>query len=362
MIKFNGLDRQYLSLKDEIDPVVHKVYASGQLMNGYYTEQFENWLIRYNSSRYAVTVHSGTHALEAIAEFYRQQYAYPPTVLIPTLTYRATANAFIRAGWNLRFIDTDRYGLLNFDSLPEKIDYEAVVLVGLYGASVAHIGDTQTWQDWLYRDVLIFEDGAQHWLADSGDRVGSATAISFDPTKNLPCYGNGGAVVTRDNKLADFVKHWRTNAVTGSKSVGTNSRMSELDCAAMMVKTNHLHKWQNRREDIAKYYIEQLKNTAVNVLISDAMLHNHCFHKFVIEVNDRDKLQQDLLEQGIETKVHYNKPLHEEEIYNRYAGPNSLLSCASALSRRVLSLPIYPELTDSEVEHIADQVRQCVTA
>lgn len=360
MIKFNGLDRQYLSIKDEIDQAVQEVYASGQLMNGYHTERFENWLIRYNSSRYAVTVHSGTHALEAVAEFYRTQFAHPPTVLIPTLTYRATANAFIRAGWILRFVDTDRYGLLNFNSLPEKIDYEAVVLVGLYGASVAHLGNTQTWQDWLYHDVLVFEDGAQHWLAESGDRVGAATAISFDPTKNLPCYGNGGAVVTREGALAGFVKLWRTNGITRGQTAGTNSRMSESDCAAMMVKTNHLHNWQNRREAIAKYYLEQLKDTPVTPLISKEMLHHHCFHKFVIDVDNRDQLKQDLANQGIETKIHYEKPLHEE--YHHYAGPNSLLSCASALSRRVLSLPIYPELTDSEVEHIANQVRQCVTA
>jgi dTDP-4-amino-4,6-dideoxygalactose transaminase len=359
MISFNGLDRQYQSLKNEIDPVASQVYASGKLMNGRYTEQFETWLARYNNSRHAITVHSGTHALEAVAEFHRRSFPYAPTVLIPALTYRATANAFKRAGWHIRFVDTDRYGLLNFDSLPEKIDYEAVVIVGLYGASVAHMGNQRQWQDWLYRDTLIIEDGAQHWLADSGTRVGTATAISFDPTKNLPCYGNGGAVVTRDSALAEFVRNWRGNSMTSGTTVGTNSRMSELDCALMMVKANHIHQWQNRRRDIAAYYNEQFAGTAVKTLITDDMMYNHCFHKFVIEVDNRDQLQQDLAARGIETKIHYAKPLHEEPIYSCYPGPSSLLSCSSTLSRRVLSLPIYPELTDSEVEHIAAQVKLC---
>lgn len=356
MIKFNGLDRQYLSLKDEIDPVVSRVYSSGHLMNGPYTEKFEQWLANYNNSSHAVTVHSGTHALEATAEFYRKKFPYTPTVLIPTLTYRATANAFIRAGWNIRFVDTDRFGLLNFDSLPEKIDYEAVVIVGLYGASVGHMGYVKHWQDWLYRDVIIIEDGAQHWLADSGTRVGSATAVSFDPTKNLACYGNGGAVVTRDSKLAEFVRRWRTNSMTSGTTVGTNSRMSEIDCALMMIKANHIHDWQNRRQKIATYYNSCFKEAAVKTLISDDMMYHHCFHKFVIEIDNRDQVQQDLLTRGIEAKVHYAKPLHEEQLYDYYQGPNSLLSCSSALSRRVLSLPIYPELTDTEVEYIADQV------
>jgi dTDP-4-amino-4,6-dideoxygalactose transaminase len=132
--------------------------------------------------------------------------------------------------------------------------------------------------------------------------------------------------------------------------------MSELDCALMMIKANHIHDWQNRRQQIAAYYNSCFKEAAVKTLISGDMMYHHCFHKFVIEIDNRDLVQQDLLTRGIEAKVHYAKPLHEEPLYDYYQGPNSLLSCSSALSRRVLSLPIYPELTDTEVEYIADQV------
>lgn len=354
-IPFFGLDRQYQNLKNEIADLTDRVYSSGQLMNGYYTEQFELWLAKYNNSRHAITVHSGTAALEAIAEYYHHEFLEQPRVLIPTLTYRATANAFIRAGWQVELVDTDAYGILDFDQLPPH-RYQAVVIVGLYGASVAHSGNIRQWQDWLARDVLIFEDGAQHWLADNGTRIGEATAISFDPTKNLPCYGNGGAVITRNSNLADFVRKWRSNGNTTDDLVGTNSRMSELDCALLLAKANYIYEWQARRQAIAQYYLDRFSGLPIRCLITEDMMHNHAFHKFVIDVDKRDNVKQDLERYGIETKIHYAAPLHEESAYGHYLSPG-LLSCASALSRRVLSLPIYPELTDAEVEYIARHVR-----
>jgi dTDP-4-amino-4,6-dideoxygalactose transaminase len=354
-IPFFGLDRQYQNLKSEIADLTDRVYSSGQLMNGPCTAAFETWLTRFNSSRHAVTVHSGTAALEAIAEYYHNEFLEAPTVLVPTMTYRATVNAFIRARWQVEFVDTDAYGILDFDQLPAR-RYQAVVIVGLYGTSVAHAGNVQQWQDWLARDVLIFEDGAQHWLADGGTRIGEATAISFDPTKNLPCYGNGGAVITRNSNLADFVRKWRSNGNTTGELVGTNSRMSELDCGLLLIKANYIHDWQARRREIAQYYINQFRDMPIRCLITDDMMHNHAFHKFVIDIDNRDRVHQDLKRYGIETKIHYTAPLHEESAYSHITGPG-LLSCASALSRRVLSLPIYPELTDAEVEYVAQQVR-----
>jgi dTDP-4-amino-4,6-dideoxygalactose transaminase len=354
-IPFTGLKKQYKNLSAEILDATDIVLRSGQLMNGPYTEQFESWLARYSHSTHAVTVHSGTAALEAIAEYYHNEFQEQPRVIIPSMTYRATANAFIRAGWQVEFVDTDAYGILDFDQLPVR-RYQAVVIVGLYGASVAHAGSVRQWQDWLAQDVLIFEDGAQHWLADNGTRIGIATAVSFDPTKNLPCYGNGGAVVTRNSNLANFVRKWRSNGNTTGDLVGTNSRMSEIDCGVLLIKANYLHDWQVRRQEIAQYYIDQFRDMPIRCLVTDGMMHSHAFHKFVIDIDERDRVQADLTRHGIETKIHYAAPLHEESAYSHIPGPG-LLSCASALSRRVLSLPIYPELTDAEVEYVARQVR-----
>lgn len=358
-IPFTGLRKQYNNLRQEILDATDEVLRSGSLMNGNFTAEFEAWLAKKNGVKYAVCVHSGTSALEAIAEYYIAESGMPtpPTVLIPSMTYAATANAFIRAGWDVHFIDTDHHGLIDVKKIPD-VSYQAVVLVGLYGASITHLGDIKRWRDWTLNNKIVIEDAAQHWLASDGQRIGRATAISFDPMKNLPAYGNGGAVVTDDREIFDFVRAWRDNGKTTHNETGTNSRMSELDCAHMLVKARHIDAWQVRRSSIAGYWRERLRNTDIRCLIDQDNYHNHAYHKFVIDISNRDILQKNLAIRKIETKVHYVQPLHEIGTFRNYSGPD-ILSCASALSRRVLSLPIYPELTDLEVEYVIDQVLDC---
>ena len=347
-IPFTGLKKQYNNLRTEILDATDEVLRSGQLMAGNYTAEFENWLAKKNHSKYAVTCHSGSQALEIIAEYYRLQSSVtPPRVVVPSMTYVATANAFVRAGWEVYIADTDYHGLLDKKKIPQELSVQATVLVGLYGAA---INGNRFWAT-----DLIIEDGAQHWLADGCNRVGNATAISFDPMKNLNAYGNGGAVVTDDIDLLEFAREWCNNGKPNHTSIGTNSRMSEVDCAQMMVKTKYIDAWQARRKNISLYWMGRLKNTGIRSLIDVHNFETHCYHKFVIDVDNRDILQRNLAIKGIETRVHYKEPLHELPAYADYAGPN-ILSVASALSRRVLSLPIYPELSDLEVEYIIDSV------
>ena len=347
-IPFTGLKKQYNNLRTEILDATDEVLRSGQLMAGNYTAEFENWLAKKNHSKYAVTCHSGSQALEIIAEYYRLQTSVnPPRVVIPSMTYVATANAFVRAGWEVYIADTDYHGLLDKKKIPQELSVQATVLVGLYGAA---INGNRFWAT-----DLIIEDGAQHWLADGCNRVGNATAISFDPMKNLNAYGNGGAVVTDDIDLLEFAREWCNNGKPNHTSIGTNSRMSEVDCSQMMVKTKYIDAWQARRKNISLYWMGRLKNTGIRSLIDVHNFETHCYHKFVIDVDNRDILQRNLAIKGIETRVHYKEPLHELPAYADYAGPN-ILSVASALSRRVLSLPLYSELSDLEVEYIIDLV------
>ena len=359
-VPFTGLKKQYNNLRQEILDATDEVLRSGQLMNGNFTAEFESWLAKRNHVKYAICVHSGTSALEAIAEFYAKNSAVPnpPTVLIPSLTYAATANAFIRAGWDVVFVDTDHNGIIDVKKIPTDVSFQAVVLVGLYGASVSHMGDISTWRQWTLNDKIVIEDAAQHWLAADCTRIGRAAALSFDPMKNLPCYGNGGAVITNDSDLLHWVRSWRDNGKSTNNDTGTNSRMSEIDCAHMMVKSRHIDTWQARRSKIAGYWRERLKNTDIRCLIDQDNEHDHAYHKFVIDINNRDILQKNLAIRKIETKIHYVQPLHEIGLFRAYQGPD-ILSCASALSRRVLSLPLYPELTDLEVEYVIDQVLDC---
>lgn len=359
-IAFTGLRKQYNNLRQEILEATDEVLRSGQLMDGNFTAEFENWLAKKNHVQYAVTVHSGTSALECIAEYYATEKGVPnpPRVLIPNLTYSATANAFMRAGWEIHFVDVDSHGVFDTRKIPD-VSYQVVVLVGLYGASIAHMGDIRIWREWTLNDKIVVEDAAQHWLASDCTRIGSAAALSFDPMKNLPAYGNGGAVLTNDHRLFHFAQAWKNNGKSDHLFSGTNSRMSELECALMMVKTRHLDQWQQRRQSIARYWLERLAETKIRALVNTENIEEHSLHKFVIEVDHRDDIQQQLHQRKIDTRVHYPRPLHEHGIFRQWPGPD-ILSVGSALSRRVLSLPIYPELTDLEVEYIVDQVVDCV--
>ena len=322
-------------------------------MNGNYTAEFENWLACKNNQGYAVTCHSGTQALEIIASYYAGDInIYPPKVLVPALTFPATANAFLRTGWKVEIIDTDAYGQMDLRKIDRKQSIQAICAVGLYGQAVKD-------QYFYYTDTII-EDGAQHWLASNCNRLANSCAISFDPTKNLANYGNGGAVVTRDRQLAAYARDWISNGKSrGHLESGTNSRMSEVDCAQMMVKTRYIDSWQKRRGEIAAHWIERLKKRNVRSLIDDSNFKDHAYHKFVIDIDNRDDVQKQMRLRKIETKVHYADPLWDMPAYEGM-GECNILSAAYALSRRCLSLPIYPELTDLEVEYIIDQVLDLV--
>ena len=354
-IPFIGLQKQYHNLRQEILDATDQVLRSGQIMNGNWTQEFENWLAQRNQVQYAVTCHSGTQALEILATYLLRliRPTRPLTVLLPALTYPATANAWIRAGWHVHFVDVDRYGVMSLEDLPRLTEFNAVCPVGLYGAAISHFGAVM-----YLHNAFVMEDAAQHWLSARSARFGDGSAISFDPTKNLGNFGNGGAVLTNNSELADFASNWRDNGRDTQFSHDypvTNSRMSEVDCAQMLVKTRHIDGWQQRREMIARHWIDRLRGSGIRCLIDDSNIREHCFHKFVVDTDMRDRIHRQMNIRKIETRIHYEQPLSELAAFQKYPGTD-MLSKATALSRRVLSLPIYPELTDLEVEYIIDQL------
>lgn len=354
-VPFFGIDRQYNNLREEILDATDRVLRSGQVMSGNNTAEFETWLAKKNHQKYAVTVHSGTNALEIQAAYYLKTLPvskdnYQPTVGIPAVTFPATGNAFFRAGWNVHIIDCNNYGLSQTDE-----HYDLTVTVGIFGHSIEDLFDTH----WARHTNTLIEDGAQHWLSNKCKRFGRSTAISFDPTKNLNNYGNGGALVTNDIHLFDFARQWRNHGKgSATTNCGTNSRMSEVECAQMLVKTQYIDSWQERRRDITAYWMERLHEAGIRTLIDRKNFDSHCYHKFVIDVDNRNQLQERLKYRGIQTRVHYTTPLHEMNCFANTTKPD-LFANASAFCRRVLSLPIYPELTDLEIEYIADQVIDC---
>ena len=339
-----GLARQYKNLKDELLDATDRALSTGQLVGGIYTRSFESWLAVKTKSKYAITVHSGSQALEILARqkllLHTENNKHTPTIKIPNLTYPATLNAFLNAGWNVEIVDTDRYGII--DCNPDIY----VCLVGLYGR--------KPWSNRMYPDTYsCIVDGAQHWLCADGD-IGSGMAISFDPTKNLPSSGNGGAIVTNNEALYRFSMNYKDNGKSTEFSYpGTNTKMSEQDCAQLLVRTKYIDEWQERRHEIANYWIECFKDLPLRCLTDTLGPHAH--QKFVMYLPDRNSLHTHLLTDGIESKVHYEYTLGDLPMSKTLAKPD-LLSTSVMLSRGVLSLPLYPELTDIEVELIAEKV------
>jgi dTDP-4-amino-4,6-dideoxygalactose transaminase len=346
-VPFFGLDRQYNNLKNELLEATNDVLSSGRLMSGKYTEEFEDWLAKKNKSRHAIVCHSGTNALEIIAKYWWNNFlvtAQKPIAYIPTLTFPATANAFINTGWDVNFVDSSKYGQSLHRHKFNKKEFH--VYVGLYGAPIVPHS--------LTSDVII-EDGAQHWLSNNCTRYGHATAISFDPTKNLPSSGNGGAIITNDTALNDWIREYQNHGKPSHITVGTNSRMSELDCAHLLVRSKYLDEWQARRRKIVKMYNTAFRDTNVKSLINKFEIKLHACHKYVIKVEDRDALYTNLQNDDIDCKIHYEKPLHEISCF-RNRGDLDMLSKASILSRKVLSLPLFPELTVDEINYVIERV------
>ncbi len=345
-----GLVRQYKNLREELLLATDEVLKTGCLVNGPQTFKFEDWLRKETRTWYATVVHSGTQALEIMARYEKSKHAPaisfnhpPPRVVVPNITYPATLNAFINAGWDVKIGDTDKNGLLNLNE--NVFDYKC--FVGLYGATT----DKEL-------TSKVFVDGAQHWLvADSN--VGMGMAISFDPTKNLNASGNGGAIVTNDEDLYHYAVNYKNNSKPMEHMyTGTNSKMSELDCAHLLVRSKYIHAWQERRKQIREYYIERFKDLPIRCL-SDGFI-KHADQKFVIYTKDRDRLHGNMIVDGIETKIHYEKTLSELMVTRNMETPD-MISTSLMLSKGVLSLPMYPELTDSEIETITEKIRNFYT-
>lgn len=344
-IPFNNLGRQFLLHEKELTDAYTRVVKTGRLLDGRYTEEFENWLAVKNHQPYAVTCHSGANALEIIASYYKENGKY---ALLPTYTFPATINAFVNAGWDIFLADCDDDGVI---MPPDEHAFDIIVGVGLHGIALPERLD----------QGCLVEDGAQHWLSDNCNRMSTATAISFDPTKNLPNYGNGGAVVTSDDDLYEFALNYRSHGKRFLHLLpGSNSRMSEMDCAMLLAKTQYLDAWQERRKQIAIKWINAFKDAGIDTMINDNNIETHGLHKFVIRIDDQERVLNELHQCGIDARIHYREPLHTVGLFA--ALPYQGGETCKQLSRTSISLPFYPELTDSEVDFIADKVCQIVHA
>lgn len=361
-IQFFGVDRQYANIREEILDITDQVYTSGRVLDGVYTKNFESTVAKMTERRYAIAVNSGTQALIfALRNLDFYSLFKKNKVLIPSQSFVATVNAVIEAGMDPVFCDVDPVtGLIDLnkiDVVPDEL--AAVMYVNLFG-NIIDYDKLLTYKDfWNKHSIPIIEDAAQsfgaYYRGVPSGKLGDISVLSFDPTKNLNNYGSGGMILTDDADFAELCRSYRDNGKFHDHNVaGTNSKMSESDCAQMLVKLKHFPAWQARRTQIAEYYTSELDGY-VDLIPIDSKVE-HAWSKFVFHTEYRRMLQDYLTQNGVETRIHYPTPLHTISVSEAF--DPGVLQGAEDFSRTCLSIPIYPELTDQEVELMVDLIRQ----
>jgi dTDP-4-amino-4,6-dideoxygalactose transaminase len=359
-IPFTGLQRQYNNLRDELLDAADRVWRSGQVLDGPCTEKFERAIALRCERRFAISVNSCTQALI----FAQQALGLNQTrILIPTVSFVATLNSVFLADNEPRFCDIDDRALMDFESLDYALKgtgVGAVMYVNLFG----HCLDYEKLKletSFFNENLPIIEDAAQSFGASRkgipSGKMGDISVLSFDPTKNLPAYGSGGMLLTDDHTVAERVVNLRDNGKPSMfHMTGTNSKMSEAECAQLLVKLKYFDAWQRRRREIAEFYISELSDW-VDVIMPDQDTIS-AWHKFVIRTPDRSRIHGHLKTQGIETKIHYETPLFEYPCAQEYVDyATEIFRMGHAHSSEALSLPIYPELTNSEVEYVIEAIQ-----
>lgn len=374
-IPFFGLDRQFKNIKEEILDASDKVYSSGQVLDGHYTLEFESQIAARCNRRYAITVNSCSNALlfSMLSTLnhgngIRKEAGLKPRALIPTQSFVATLNSTVMAGFEPVFCDVDHNALMDLTDIDYSFkdsNIDALMYVNLFG-NVLDYDKMKLMTDFFEEgSVTIIEDAAQSFGAFYKGRpsgsLGDISCLSFDPTKNLPNYGSGGMVLTDDTEIRDYILNLKDNGkLNHHRLSGTNSKMSEVDCAQMLVKLGHFDKWQARRKHIAEYYTQELSEHVYTPRVNDDVIH--AWHKYVICCPRRGRTMQMMANLGIDTKVHYATPLNFHDLaYDFSPDAGRIFEGSEVHSKNCLSLPIYPELTDAEVEHIVISLKSCVS-
>jgi dTDP-4-amino-4,6-dideoxygalactose transaminase len=363
-VPFADLARTTAALRAELDAAAGRVLDRGWYVLGEEGRELEGELAAYCGVAHAAGVASGTDAIElalrALGIGPGDEVVTQANTCVPTVA------GIERAGARPVLCDVEpEAGTIDPDSLASAISprTRAVVPVHLYGqcADVDAVRGAAG-------DLPIVEDCAQaHGAELRGRRAGSMGVLgcfSFYPTKNLGALGDGGAVVTGDDRLAERLRLLRQYGQADRYNHverGVNSRLDELQAAYLRAKLPHLDGWSERRGQIAATYGAALDGTPVKPL-ARLPERRHVFHLYVVRAPDREAFQARLADAGIGTLIHYPRPVHGHEPYRELGDGPVPLANAERLAGRVVSLPLYPELTDAEVAEVAGAAREAALA
>lgn len=362
-IPFLDIGATYKELKIEIDKAVNNVLDGGWYILGKNVDEFEKEYARYCGTKYCVGVGNGMDALELILRAYN--IGVGDEVIIPANTYIATSLVVNLVGATPVLVEPEET-TYNIDSA--KIESaitkktKAIIAVHLYG----QCADIKKIKNLCKKyNIKLIEDAAQahgalHYGKKSGS-LGDAAGFSFYPGKNLGAYGDAGAVITNDAKVAYYVKIARNY---GSEKKyfnlvkGFNSRLDEIQAAILRVKLNHLDDWNNRRKKIADYYLSHLnpqKNPSF-VLPIIGKNNSHIWHLFIIRTKKRNQLMKMLEEKEIGHLIHYPLPLYKQKAYKELNHLSKNFPISNSMSEEVLSLPIGPHLKLDDIYYVCSTV------
>lgn len=368
-IQMVDLHRQYLRLRPELDPAMQEVMDTCAFINGPQVQRFASHLSSCLDVPYVIPCGNGTDALQIA--LMALDLKPGDEVIVPAFTYVAAAEVVSLLGLIPVWVDVDEK---TFNINPWMIESaispktRAIVVVHLFGQccdmeKIRQIAE----QNHLY----VVEDNAQSLGAEvlfsDGTRRKAGTiahigTTSFFPSKPLACYGDGGAVMTSDDRLAERIRMIANHGQLQKyhhKTIGCNSRLDTLQAAVLDVKLPHLEEFTAARQQVAKRYNEAFDQDSRWQIPCQAPYSTHVYHQYTLQVADgkRDDLQQYLKEKGIPSMVYYPLPLHKQTAFYGFSRIGSLLGVSEKLVQSVLSLPIHTEMTDEEVDYIIETLR-----
>ncbi len=362
-VPFYGNTRQYQNIKGEINANIEKVLTSGSYVMGPMLKQFEAELAEFTGSKYAIGVGNGTDAL--FLSMMALGIGPGDEVIAQANTFFATVEAIWTAGATAVLVDCDGT-TRNIDPAAVRRAISkrtrAIIPVHLYGQP-ANMPEIRKIADEF--GLLVIEDNAQGFDA-AGDtfkigELSDAVCTSFIIQKNLGCFGDGGAVWTRHEHVNNTVRKLRNHgsAARDHHSYGFNSRLDDIQAGVLSAKMKHIHAWNDQRIELAGKYDAALADLAFIRLPYHQPGYRHVYHLYEIEtVNpaDRDRLLKFLNDAGIDAKTHYSIPIHEQDGFPwgkpvRIAGPQTN---AEQNAHSCISLPMYPELTQEELDYVVE--------
>ena len=360
MIKFLDLKKINNRYREEIDSRIKNILDKGWYLQGEENENFTKNFANFCGTKFALGVANGLDALNLIIKAYG--FGNGDEIIVPANTYIATILAISENGCIPILVEPDiKTYNINPDSIEEKITTKtkAIMVVHLYGQAVQM---EKIWKIAKKYNLKIIEDSAQaHGAIYQENRTGNlgdASGFSFYPGKNLGCIGDGGAVTTNDEELFNKIKaiaNYGSDRKYHHIYKGVNSRLDEIQAAVLDIKLKHLDSDNNERREISKYYRENIKNSKI-ILPETYDEKSHVWHIFAVRTQNRDEFQKYLTEKGIQTIIHYPTPPHKQGAYKEWN--NLSFPITEEIHNTILSLPISPVMTDSEIEKVVEVVNE----